>query len=174
MNFKHLKLLVAIELFGEHGRDRLTTEKRLAYAAEIRRIYSRITGDVFFPYSADDVNSFGVRFRKDKKNIQPLAVVASMYKHCNCFWDGRGVGECCEDAVAGRIYPEANETEINPRTAILECKTHNKDRGDRTVVEYLALKLGIEKALPEAAAEDKAAQARNEPDPVLQLMLNKV
>lgn len=78
------------------------------------------------------------RYRKSgDKKLRLLVEVATRHGD-RCFFRDRGKGECSGDIDLDRIIPGARGGDYTIENCQLACSRHNRERGDRSVEEYLA------------------------------------
>lgn len=77
-----------------------------------------------------------LRYRKSGKTLR-LMVDVAMRHGARCFFDGRGKGECSSELDLDRIIPGARDGEYTVENCHIVCSRHNRERGDRSIEEYL-------------------------------------
>ena len=135
MKFNELKLLVAIHRCQPKG-DPVSDRDRMRYAVEIRDVYTRMFGDVFFPWTVTEVVENGVLWRKNT-TTRIKAEIADAHGY-HCFWAERGKGQCSDEVEAGHVIARSTGAELTVANGMIECHSHNNQRSDRTIEEYLA------------------------------------
>lgn len=54
-----------------------------------------------------------------------------------CFWVGRNVGACSDEAEVGHIVPRCQDGPLTVENCMIECRAHNNERKERTIEQYL-------------------------------------
>lgn len=135
MKFDELKLMVAIHNAGAGWGDLPTSEKRFDFSRRVAEEYATITGDVFFPFTIDDVVSVMLRLRKRTSNRKKAEV--ALRHGWSCFWSGRGKGPCTDEAEVGHLVPNSQGGELSTDNCVIECLGHNRQRGAMTIEQYI-------------------------------------
>lgn len=84
-----------------------------------------------------------VRYRKsqntDSDGQKKLDIIAQLCSDTpECFYKNRGLGPCSDEVDLDRILPGSKGGEYTVANCVLSCSTHNRQRGDRDFVDYLA------------------------------------
>jgi hypothetical protein len=61
-----------------------------------------------------------------------------------CFYAGRGVGPCSDEADLDRIVPESRGGRYAIENCVVACTAHNRARGDRAIEEYLGARPAVQ------------------------------
>jgi hypothetical protein len=139
MTFTELKLQCAIYQMRKHlgSRDYVTSDSRMAMAVIVRDAYTRLIGDVLFPFTIDDVSRAYMRHRKGKQT-KACASTALIHQQFNCFWENRGKGPCSDEVHFGHIVANSIGGEATSQNGLIECSRHNCSRGILTIEEYMS------------------------------------
>lgn len=77
------------------------------------------------------------RYRKSGDKRLRLMVEVAIAHGCRCFFAGRGKGECSDELDLDRIVPGARGGQYRVENCHIVCSRHNRERGDRSIEEYL-------------------------------------
>lgn len=155
MTFSELKLCMAIHQAKLGGGDRVTRQERMEAAALVMVRYLACFDASYFPYTLDDIDKWRLAIRK-KRDTRIKMEVALCHGH-HCFWEGRGKGPCCDDAECGHIVARCAGGELSVENCVIECRSHNNQRRERPIAEYLQSELHTGEAI---AGERPAAKHR--------------
>jgi len=74
----------------------------------------------------------------DLKKLELTVLVARLHG-AKCFWAGRGLGECSQEATLDRLVPGSWDPpgEYTLENCVIACTLHNSARGNLSVEEYL-------------------------------------
>lgn len=134
MRFEELRLLVAINSLQPKG-DPISDDARVIRAIDVRDEYTRLFGDVFFPWSTSSVMEVCVNWRKQPATrIKAEIAAAHGYR---CFWNHRGKGECSDEVEGGHVVPACTGMALTVENGMIECRAHNNQRRERSIEEYL-------------------------------------
>lgn len=139
MKFDELKLLVAISRAKKAtlgGSDPVTDADRLRYADVVRDEYAAITSDIYFPWTTSEVITLAVNHRK-QTSTKIKAEIAEAHGY-ECFWRHRQKGPCCDEAEGGHVIPQASGADLSVANGMIECRSHNNQRRERSIEQYLA------------------------------------
>jgi hypothetical protein len=79
-----------------------------------------------------------LRYRKSSdKKMRLMAEVAERFG-ARCFYRDRGKGACSEECDLDRIIPGSRGGEYKLENCHIACSKHNRERGDKTIEEYLS------------------------------------
>lgn len=78
-----------------------------------------------------------IRYRKSGDKRLRLMVEVAIAHGATCFFRGRGRGECSDEVDLDRIVPGSRGGEYTLENCQIACSRHNRERGDRTIEEYL-------------------------------------
>lgn len=135
MKFDELRLLVAIHNLRPTG-DPVSDANRFARARQVRDEYTRMFGDVLFPWTTSEVIEMCVAWRKNKASRTKAEIAAS--HGYTCFWVNRGKGPCSDEVEGGHVIARAaGSGELSVQNGMIECRAHNNQRRERTIEEYL-------------------------------------
>ena len=135
MTFDELWLLVAIQKANVSFRDGANDLERQEVCKQVASMFSDITEDVLFPFTVNDVWTHGVSWRKSPdKGIKAEVAFAHGFA---CFWNGRDKGPCCNEAEVGHLVPRCRDGKLSVANCVIECRSHNNQRRELTVEEYL-------------------------------------
>ncbi|MHB8953523.1 MAG: hypothetical protein ACYC4U_11185 [Pirellulaceae bacterium] len=134
MKFDELKLLVAINSLQPKG-DPITDGAREMRAMEVRDEYTRIFGDVFFPWNTSDVIEVCVNWRK-QTTTRLKAEIAAAHGY-ECFWKHRDKGPCSSDAEGGHVVSNSSGNALTVANGMIECRAHDNQRRERSIEDYL-------------------------------------
>lgn len=133
ITFDELLLLVAIDKTPGGIPD--PSESRREYVEQVRNIYCRMSGDILFPFTADQVADLAYKHRKTG-GPKLKAKIAEAHG-TQCFWTHRGKGPCSDEAEGGHILPRSGGHELTVANGIIECRAHNHQRSAMSIEEYL-------------------------------------
>jgi len=133
MNFNQLRLLVAISKLGSLVPDKSVARREYVFA--VRDEYCRMNEDCHFPFTESEVSDLAVDYRK-QKTTRTKADIAAAYG-VQCFWRHRGKGTCSVEAEGGHILLACEGNELTVANGLIECRRHNRDRGTKSIEEYL-------------------------------------
>jgi hypothetical protein len=139
MTFDELRLAMAVRMMNENVRDSAANQEMLSFANRVQQEYARIFQEVCFPFFLDDVRRLATNVRKNK-DVRIKADVALAHG-VRCFWSGRGMGECSDEAECGHLVPRCRGGELSVANCIIECRRHNNERREKTIEEYLQLEI---------------------------------
>lgn len=134
MRFDELKLLVAINSLQPKG-DPISDDARVIRALDVRDEYTRLFGDVCFPWTTSEVMELCVNWRK-QTTTRVKAEIAAAHGY-RCFWENRGKGPCSDEAEAGHIVPRNSGADLTVQNGMIECRAHNNQRRERSIEDYL-------------------------------------
>jgi len=134
MKFKDLKLLVAIRGL-ETGRDPQSEHNRLEFARTVQHEYADLYRDTCFPWTVNEVCEIAAQLRKNTNN-KLKADIASAHGY-KCFWSSRAKGPCSDDVEAGHVIAAKTGAPLSVENGMIECRSHNNQRRDRTIEDYL-------------------------------------
>jgi hypothetical protein len=95
------------------------------------------------PYSAAQMVDAWVAFRKRSDGKALLVVEIARSHGRQCFWKGRGLGNCSDDVSIDRLLPGSRGGLYTVANCVLACGTHNSMRRDRTIEEFLGHSVGV-------------------------------
>ena len=134
MKFDELKLLVAINTLTPKG-DPISDAARMGLARRVRDEYTRLYGDVLFPWTISDVIEMCVLWRKQSA-ARTKAEIAAAHGY-ECFWKQRDKGPCCDEVEGGHVVSRSAGAELTVANGMIECRAHNNQRRERSIGEYL-------------------------------------
>lgn len=134
MKFDELKLLVAINSLKPKG-DPISDHSRLFRARQVRDEYTRLFGDVIFPWNTSEVVEMCVAWRK-QSSTRIKAEIAAAHGY-ECFWKHREKGPCSDEVEAGHVIARSAGAELTVANGMIECHDHNNQRRARTIEQYL-------------------------------------
>lgn len=135
MTFDQLMLCMAIEAAGRCPDTPRSNRQRLELAKRVFPEWLLISGDSVFPFSVDDIVYWDTAIRKNK-DTQTKVKVAKAHG-VKCFWSGRSKGPCCETAECGHLWQNSLGGPMSVENCVIECRTHNNQRRDMTIEEYI-------------------------------------
>lgn len=138
MTFAELRLHCAIYQSRRYvkSRDYITQQTRIGMAIVIRDAYTRLIGDVHFPYTLDEVHKAYMVHRKSKF-AKLVAECAIRHQQFQCFWLHRGLGNCCDTVHFGHVIPQSCGGPDSSANGMIECSHHNTSRGAMSIEDYL-------------------------------------
>lgn len=141
MLFDELPLYVAVHQVYTRvprpGSDEwISTRAKAAYKLVLEQIVDNETwSDKGIPWSMERVSRAWRQIRKQKK-CRLLCKVAAIHGS-RCFYEHRGLGNCCPDVDLDRILPGNRGGVYTLKNCIISCSLHNRSRGDMPIEEFL-------------------------------------
>jgi hypothetical protein len=89
------------------------------------------------PFTAEQMIDAWVKYRKSPEGKTELTVKVALAHGEHCFMFGRGKGECSEEIDLDRIVPGVRGGQYTLENCIIMCSFHNRQRGDRSLEDYL-------------------------------------
>jgi hypothetical protein len=136
MTFAELELLMAIRRSSKSGKDLTQRDDRFQFAKLVAWHFADVIGDVAFPFTVDDVMAMQLRLRKNK--VTKLKADVALKFGTRCFWLGRNKGPCSEIAELGHIVPKCEGGSDDVSNLMIECRSHNNQRRERSIEDYLS------------------------------------
>jgi len=143
MTFDELRIAVAVVLAKSPDepwiRDACTESERLDYARKVQGQHMLLSRDCFFPFTVDEVIrvAFNVRKQPDTR----IKAEVAMTHGWECFWRNRNKGPCDDTAECGHLVPRCKGGELTIPNCVIECRSHNNQRREMTIEEYLSSEL---------------------------------
>lgn len=135
MTFDELSLCIAIQNAGRCPDTPRSQQQRLDLANRVFPEWVAITGDSVFPFNIDSIVHMDSVIRKNKDTRTKVEV--AIRHGTSCFWSNRGKGPCCETAECGHILQNCNGGLMSVENCMIECRSHNNQRGAMSVEEYI-------------------------------------
>ncbi len=131
MKFDELQLLITCSCVeGSVPDDSLG---RRNYARRVRAMWPI---DLPFSWTATEVCDIAVKLRKS--STTKLKAEIARAHGTGCFWLGRGKGPCSDEVEAGHVVAAAAGADLTVENGMIECRTHNNQRREMTIEEYLS------------------------------------
>ena len=135
MTFSELRLVAAIHNANLGGADFISKYDQHVAIVKVFSAYLELFNDSRFPFSAEQVFSTRLKYRKVKASkIKARVAIAHGFE---CFFAGRGKGACSVEAELGHVVPASRGGELVVENCQIECRAHNHQRSDMTIEEYL-------------------------------------
>lgn len=135
MTFDELALCIAIENAGRCSDTPKTNQQRLDLAMRVFQEWLRMQSDSVFPFSIDKIVEWDTSIRKQLATRTKVDVARLHGREC--FWLNRGKGPCCSDAECGHLWQNSKGGPLSRENCVIECRSHNNQRRDMSVEEYL-------------------------------------
>ncbi len=78
-----------------------------------------------------------LRYRKSGDGKSRIMAKVAELRGIRCFYADRGKGPCSPDVDLDRIKPESRGGTYTVENCQIACSRHNRERGDKTIEEYL-------------------------------------
>lgn len=101
----------------------------------IFREWVHLGNNSVFPFTIEQVLKFRMNHRKNK-NTRTKMQVAEKFG-IQCFWAGRGKGECSEKLDCGHVVSRHSGGDMVVENCFLECAAHNRQRGVMSIEDYM-------------------------------------
>ncbi len=135
MKFSDLQLLVAVGSLQRKG-DPISDHARFKHAEAVRAKFTRLFRTTCFPWSVSEVMELCIVYRKNI-TVRVKADIAAKHGF-ECFWKHRHKGPCCDEVEGGHVVSRADGAgELTVQNGMIECRSHNNQRRERTIEEYL-------------------------------------
>ena len=139
MTFEEIPLYLAVHRLREANyslvADPVTERQRQAVIRSLT--VSLMSTERECCYTADQMLTAWTRFRKGVKvNTLIIGVMLLSGRH-QCFYAGRGLGDCDGDVHFDHIIPRSQGGPDVSANGVLACRFHNCQRGNRSLGEYL-------------------------------------
>lgn len=138
MTFEELRLCMAIHKTKSlGGGDRTSMADRIQAACLVMQTYAVLFEDSYFPYRIDDIERWRMAMRKNKR-VTRVKIDVALAHGPVCFWMHRNKGPCCNYAEVGHLIPRCQDGPLSVANAVIECRSHNNQRRERTIEQYIA------------------------------------
>ena len=135
MTTNELHLCCAIRLANLGGGDRPSSDKRRRAAIAVMAEWLTLTGDSFFPFTIDDIESSSILFRKS--GDAKIKVDIALKHWAECYFKSRGKGPCSEDIEAGHVVQRSKGGPLSVENGQIECRSHNNQRRAMSIEDYM-------------------------------------
>ena len=135
MTFLELQLMTAVHRAELGGGDPIDSQSRMEVARRVFRTFSEIYQESYFPFDVDAVVQSHYSYRKQKEARVKAEIALS--HGAWCFWLHRDKGPCSDSVDAGHLVAKSHGGELSVANCVIECSSHNRQRGNMTVEEYL-------------------------------------